>query len=80
MDSCGHQSSKSDFHNPISLNAQNINLFNSLNWQTYKGLTGTNQRVWKSNNGVNFQVIANLSITENNYIDSNFGSKNYYRI
>jgi hypothetical protein len=80
MDSCGHQSSKSDFHNPISLNAQNINLFNSLNWQPYKGLTGTNQRVWKSSNGVNFQVIANLSITENNYIDSNIGSKNYYRI
>jgi hypothetical protein len=79
LDSCG-TNTLSNYHSASLLNAQNNNQINSLQWQPYKGLSGLQQRVWKSTNGSNFQMVATLGSTANTWIDSMPNLINHYRI
>ena len=81
VDSCGLESSLSSNHTTILLTSSlgtndNVN----LNWNAYEGFTYPNFEIWRSIDGIDYNLLATVANTTFSYIDNNPNNNSYYQI
>ena len=81
MDSCGSESPLSENHTVILLSS-NVGLNGTVNlaWNPYEGFNYQNFEIWRSTDGVNFNLLSNVANNTYAYIDNNPPSIAYYQV
>jgi hypothetical protein len=81
VDSCGHESQQSNIHTTILLSSNlGYNGKVNLNWNAYEGFYYQNFEIWRSTNGINFNLLSTVANNTYSYIDNNPPSKGFYQI
>ncbi len=81
VDSCNNESSLSSNHTTILLSS-NLGTNNTvnLNWNAYEGFTYSNFEIWRSLDGVNYNLLSTVANNTFSYIDVNPNTQSYYQI
>jgi hypothetical protein len=81
IDSCGNESAITGLHKTMLLTSSlgtnnNVN----LNWNAYQGFSYPNFEIWRSIDGIDYNLLATVANNTFSYIDNNPNSNSFYQI
>ena len=81
LDSCGRETPLSNNHTTILLSS-NVGLNGTVNlaWNAYEGFTYPNFEIWRSTDGLNFNLLSTVANNTFAYIDNNPPTTAWYQI
>lgn len=81
IDTCGRESLLSNNHSTVLLSS-NVGLNGTVNlaWNAYEGFSYSNFEIWRSIDGINFNMLSTVANNTFAYIDNNPSSTAWYQI